>query len=206
MDLQRILDFLKAVKTRGLRTTLELLSSTLKDHFLNAPFSKETRSETLFYLPSRYQPLRACLKRFHKEGYSFFDIGAGMGRAMVIAAESGFKKVEGVELNLEPFKIAEEVLAGAFELYPEVEFNLLLENATQVDFKREKTFYYLYDPFLDDELRAVIAGIQKDSGSSFIIYHNNIADKKGLFLKNSGLKLEEEYLFEGNRFYLYSIV
>jgi SAM-dependent methyltransferase len=50
--------------------------------------------------------VRALLERWQKsrpcgpvEQFAFVDVGAGMGRAMLLAAEYPFRKVEGIELN-----------------------------------------------------------------------------------------------------------
>jgi SAM-dependent methyltransferase len=79
-------------------------SGLIPGRFLKTGHSHDRHSTAYFGVaPSVFHEL---LKRWQKfrpcgpfEQFAFVDVGAGMGRAMLLAAEYPFRKVEGVELN-----------------------------------------------------------------------------------------------------------
>src|ERR1035438_8425108 len=79
---------------------------------------RHDRHTTAYYgvAPSVF---RALVKRWQRsrpavaiEEFSFLDVGAGMGRAVLLAAELPFRQVLGVELNPTLARIARRTLTG----------------------------------------------------------------------------------------------
>jgi SAM-dependent methyltransferase len=79
-------------------------SGLIPGRFLKTGHSHDRHSTAYFGVaPSVFH---ALLKRWQKsrpcaalEQFAFIDVGAGMGRAMLLASEYPFRKVEGIELN-----------------------------------------------------------------------------------------------------------
>lgn len=92
----------------------------------------------------------------------FLDIGSGKGRAMILAAEAGFKKVIGVEYATELNDIAHVNIETVKNRFPNTLFELHEGDALQFDISEEVDIIYLFNPFdeatiekLKDRLQAV---------------------------------------------------
>ena len=80
------------------------------------------------------------------EAYSFVDVGAGKGRAILLAAEQPFRKVIGVELNPELARIARRNVALSFER-SKAKIRVVQEDAAIFRWPRSPFLVYLYNPF-----------------------------------------------------------
>ena len=80
------------------------------------------------------------------EAYSFVDVGAGKGRAILLAAEQPFRKVIGVELNPELARIARGNVALRFER-SKAKVRVVQEDAANFNLPRSPLLVYLYNPF-----------------------------------------------------------
>lgn len=84
------------------------------------------------------------------EAYSFVDVGAGKGRAVLLAAEFPFRKIVGVELNPALARAAEKNLAQwrrATRQKDERRIRILQNDALQLRWPRPPLLVYLYNPF-----------------------------------------------------------
>jgi len=208
MFLLRIKDFFKTLLDKGLLSTLKLLFSTVKDRLSDKPFARETLFEAQDdnpeippYLPSRYQPLIEVLEKipFTNEDV-FIDVGAGKGRAMIIASNMGFKKVKGIELSRPLFIKANKILEKA-----NLNFELINSDILDYKFKEEDNFFYLYDPFQDDILKAFLNNLVQSNLKVRILYHNNISNKSELFCKFPNISLNSSYEIMGNHYSLFHL-
>jgi SAM-dependent methyltransferase len=83
------------------------------------------------------------------EAYTFVDVGAGKGRALLLAAELPFRKVIGVELSEELAGIAQ----GNVERWSHVsrtnakKIRVVHRDATKFRWPRTPLLVYLYNPF-----------------------------------------------------------
>jgi hypothetical protein len=99
--------------------------------------------------------------------YTFVDIGAGKGRAMLVASQLPFREVIGIELNPVMAAVARENLshwrashAGdstASQLAPA---QLLEQDALTFDFPRTPTLAFLFHPFEAPVLKALLRRIE----------------------------------------------
>lgn len=69
----------------------------------------EHKKDALPYIPTQISPLRTVLRKLDlpKDG-AFVDLGSGKGRVLLIAAQSGFQRIVGVEFSRELCEIARE--------------------------------------------------------------------------------------------------
>jgi SAM-dependent methyltransferase len=83
------------------------------------------------------------------EAYSFVDVGAGKGRALLLAAELPFRKVIGVELSEELASIAEKNIprwSRVARTNPK-KIRVVHGDATKFQWPRAPLLVYFYNPF-----------------------------------------------------------
>ncbi len=82
------------------------------------------------------------------EAYSFVDVGAGKGRALLLASELPFPKVIGVELSGELSRIAQRNIARWSRIAkPHGRIRILQQDVTDFRWPRTPLLVYLYNPF-----------------------------------------------------------
>lgn len=86
----------------------------------------------------------------------FLDIGSGKGRALILAAEAGFKKVIGVEYAEELNDIAHTNIEKVRNKFPNTEFILEEGDALEYQIPEEVDVIYLFNPFDADAIRSLI--------------------------------------------------
>ncbi|GAC1363220.1 MAG: hypothetical protein NVSMB3_11620 [Acidobacteriaceae bacterium] len=113
--------------------------------------------------------------------YTFLDIGAGKARAMLVAAESPFHEVVGVELNPELARIAGNNIAIALNHDREAQqllapLRLVPCDALNLDLPQTPTLALLFHPFEAPLLRRLLrrfeAGFAQRPGNLDILYVN----------------------------------
>jgi SAM-dependent methyltransferase len=99
--------------------------------------------------------------------YTFLDIGAGKGRAMLVASELPFHKVIGVELNPAMADIAERNLSLWREAHatdttapPLAPIQLYEQDALTFDLPRTPTLAFLFHPFEAPVLKLLLRRIE----------------------------------------------
>ena len=111
------------------------------------------------------------------EAYSFVDVGAGKGRAALLAAELPFRRAIGVELNPHLARIAEQNVARwRRATRSKTNLRILQEDAMRFRWPRPPLLVYLYNPFdcsLLAQLAETLAGIAASrSGLVDLLYVN----------------------------------
>jgi SAM-dependent methyltransferase len=109
--------------------------------------------------------------------YSFVDLGAGKGRALLLAAEMPFRKVIGVELNAQLARIAEQNVARwSRAARPRSKIRVIQKDAAEFQWPRTPLLAFLYNPFaceLVEQLTArLAAAASAGSGIADLLYAN----------------------------------
>ncbi len=133
---------------------------------------------------------------FAIERYTFLDIGAGKGRAMLVAAESPFEEILGVELNPSLAEVAQKNIRIALQqdlieaqlLSP---IRLLQGDALTLSFPETPAIAFLFHPFeaplLRKFLRLIEAQFATRPGQIDILYvnaeHAPVLDRNPAFRK-----------------------
>jgi SAM-dependent methyltransferase len=161
------------VRTSGLVAGRHLKSGHLHD-----------RHATAYYgiAPSVFQTL---MKRWQRsrpglalEEVSFIDVGAGMGRAVLLAAELPFRQVVGVELNLTLARIARRNLAlwRASER-ARAPMKIICGDAVGFRLPAGPCLAFLFNPFAAPVMRRLLAAWKKalagQAAQLDILYVNN---------------------------------
>jgi len=111
------------------------------------------------------------------DGFTFIDLGSGKGRTLLMASDYPFHRIVGIELLSELNEIAQKNIAAYFSTQQRC-FNIksLAGDAREFKFPREPLVLYLFNPFPDYVLRAVLdnlrASLQTSPREIFVIYHN----------------------------------
>jgi len=91
----------------------------------------------------------------------FVDLGCGRGRALIQAAELGFKKVIGVEFAEELYVSALQNILKVTNLFKDTSFEVLHEDATTYLIPDEADTFFLYNPFNAHGLNKVLDNLEK---------------------------------------------
>ena len=174
------------VRTSGLIAGRDLTTGHIHD-----------RHNTAYYgvAPSVFQSL---IRRWQRskpvapiEEFTFVDLGAGMGRAMLLASKFPFREVVGVELHPALVRTAKKNLtvwrAGGRGLAP---LRIQMEDAAQFIFPPNPTLVFLFNPFGATVLRRVMSGVATQFATRpnqlDLIYVN--CEQESVLATNPGLK------------------
>lgn len=156
---------------------------------------RHDRHATAYYgvAPSVFQ---ALMRRWSRSGptakleeTTFVDVGAGMGRGMLLASEMGFRAVMGVELNPVLVRIARRNLA----LWKKTgcarsPMRLLCGDATEFVFPQGPCVAFLFNPFgsavMGRFLRHVARSFAERSRAFDLLYVNN--EQEGILEASRG--------------------
>lgn len=210
----------KVSTVRGVRRLLPGLA--VRDGFIRHPFDaangvrtsglvagrhlksghRHDRHATAYYgvAPSVFQALIRRWRRSRPAGRleetTFVDVGAGMGRAMLLAAELPFRAVVGVELNPALVRIARRNLAAWRKAgRAQAPLRLLCGDAAEFVFSRGPCVAFLFNPFgaavMRRLLRSLAASFASRPGQLDLLYVNN--EQEGILETQKGF----ERLFHG---------
>jgi len=112
------------------------------------------------------------------EAYSFVDVGCGKGRALFLAAELAFRKIIGIELNLQLARTAERNIAcWRRAAGTKKNIRVMEGDAANFHWPRPPLLIYLYNPFdcpLVEEMAEKLSADASGLGMVDIIYVNPV--------------------------------
>jgi predicted RNA methylase len=122
------------------------------------------------------------------EEFSFVDVGAGMGRAMLLAAEYPFRKVEGIELNPVLAGIARRNAAKWCSAgRARAPMRIACSDAVEIRLPQGPCLVFLFNPFGASVMRRLLVRLAEAfrgrPGQLDLLYVNP----------------EQEHVFEGHR-------
>jgi SAM-dependent methyltransferase len=192
----------KSVRAEGTRRLLPGLS--VKDGYTRHPFDVEYEVRTSGLIAGRHltsghthdrhitayygvapSVFRALIARWRRskpaapvEEFTLIDVGAGMGRAVLLGAELPFREVIGVELHPTLARIAQKNLihwrvAGRAR----APMRIACEDAVEFDFPAGPCLAFLFNPFGATVMKRLLAAWRKNfagrSGQLDLLYVNN---------------------------------
>jgi SAM-dependent methyltransferase len=116
--------------------------------------------------------------RIEQRRFTFIDLGSGKGRVILIAAESAFNRVIGVEFSRELAAIARENIRIYLSKHPQRyrEVELVYMDAAVYEFDDQPTVLFLYNPFGQFLIERVLANIERSLELAprdfWIVYYN----------------------------------
>jgi SAM-dependent methyltransferase len=121
--------------------------------------------------------------------FTFIDIGAGKGRALLLASEFGFKRIVGVELLPELVEVARENIGEFERRRAHSTTELICEDATNYIFPAEPAVVFLFNPLPEAGLRKLLGNLEisfrRNPRPVYVVYVNPVfeavfADLKSL--------------------------
>jgi len=221
---RRLLGLAKGFRHRGPTNTLKVIYSNYKDVDFDRNFKTSTSGEldpsrfgldspyvenATIYAPTRAVPFRNLLRRLeiHKE-LQFVDYGAGKGRAMLLAADYGFKKIRGIEFYDKLCLVAKENIKKFEDKYPDVCFEILHQDVASYEVASNDSVFYFFDPFEKIVMDICIKNIMKSHALNprkmHLIYHNNFGDYSEVVEQDNFFHLKDKFSYWGNLFFTYT--
>src|SRR5262245_58522130 len=120
------------------------------------------RKEATFYEPVQEDTFLDIVAVAGIEPHQFdvIDFGSGKGRALVLAAEAGFRKVVGVEISPPLHEAAIRNVAIYQKQRPQAgPIELLCSDATAFELSPDNALLFFYNPFRETTLRAVLSNV-----------------------------------------------
>ena len=115
------------------------------------------------------------------DGFTFIDLGSGKGRTLLMASDYPFRRIVGIELLAELNQVAQQNI-GNYRSEQQKCFAIESQagNARNFVFPNEPIVLYLFNPFPEHILRAVLANLQTSlltvPREVFVVYHNLVHD------------------------------
>ena len=132
------------------------------------------------YMPTPAWALPAILEDMNVNypDFNFIDLGSGMGRVVLIAAEYPFRKVVGVEFSPDLHRTAEDNLARNAPTQRAMAVELICQDAREYTFPPGNCIVYLFNPFQEKVMRTVLDKLKKLSNNTadqlWVIYFNPV--------------------------------
>lgn len=132
------------------------------------------------YSPTPPSVVRAIFSRLPElQDFSFVDLGCGKGRVLIMATEFSFKSVIGIEKVPALYKTACENARIVRHDHPErTEIQLVLNEATAIDFPAGNLVVYLFHPFwkpvMESMVRKIEEALKNESRQLWVVYVNPV--------------------------------
>jgi len=171
-------DEMHGVETGGLIPAGELVTGHSSDAHVTAYYGvAPSILRTLVELWLETEPAHAINR------YTFVDIGAGKGRAMLVASELPFKQVIGVELNPAMADVAQcnldhwiESREGDPTARPHAPVRLVEQDALEFEFPKTPCVAFLFHPFEAPLMKKLLRRMEKQfagrAGDLDVLYVN----------------------------------
>lgn len=179
------------VRTSGLVAGRNLVAGHRHDRFATAYYA---------VAPSVFQGIlvrwRRCRPVASIDEFTFVDLGAGMGRAMLLAARYPFRAILGVELNPTLARIGKRNMAlWRAEGRGQAPLRLACGDVTEFDLPPGPCVAFMFNPFGGPVLRRMLnrwtRSISQQAGQLDILYVNN--EQEGILERRKDFKR----LFQG---------
>lgn len=140
----------------------------------------EALDDATHYEPTplaQFDEMLAALRVAHRE-YTFVDIGAGMGRVILLASTKPFKQIVGVEVSAALSETARDNVVRWRRRHADLackDVRVVCKDACAFHFPRGNLVFYLYNPFGETTLRALVDRIAAQcDGQALIMYHTPV--------------------------------
>jgi SAM-dependent methyltransferase len=124
-----------------------------------------------------FRALMALVPKDAIPNATFVDVGAGMGRAVILAAEYPFKQAVGIEVSPALYEVANENLATARAHGLRChDIRLVRDDARIANYPPGDLVVFLFNPFDADALRTTLASIEnrRNPGKTWLLYHTPV--------------------------------
>ena len=113
--------------------------------------------------------------------FTFIDIGAGKGRALLLASEFAFRRIIGIELLPELVEVARENVRELERRGIHSGIEVVCEDATNFVFPAEAAVVFLFNPLPQSSLRTFLENLErslrKNPRLMYVVYANPIFEQ-----------------------------
>jgi SAM-dependent methyltransferase len=160
-------------KEHGVTTHAVMLLGQLDDDRSDEAYAHVTHYEAVPVADLRAM-LASVPDAFVRDA-TFVDVGAGMGRAILIASEFAFKQIVGIELSPALFEMARENVARAHDIQTQCrDIRLIRGDARRRTFPSGNLVVFLFNPFDDAALRTTLGRVLASRAARdavYVLYH-----------------------------------
>jgi SAM-dependent methyltransferase len=160
-------------REHGVTTHAVMLLSQLDDDRSGEAYAHVTHYEAVPVADLR--KMLTCVPDEFVRDAAFVDVGAGMGRAILIASEYPFKQIVGIELSAALFEIARENVARAHDLRTQCrDVRLVRGDARKRRYPSGNLVLFLFNPFDATALRTTLERIvasRAGRDAVYVLYH-----------------------------------
>jgi SAM-dependent methyltransferase len=182
------------LRDRGLSRTAQVGLSAWRDRHFDGVGGFDTRTcddlhtrkrqipalqDATIYAPTRARPLSHLLRALNVPPDAVFvDLGCGKGRALIVAAQYGVRRLKGIELVPEFIRSCETNLQKVLSRGGNLEWQILNIDIRDYAVSPEDDVFYLYDPCAWSVVLACLSNILaswREHPRRFAIYHLNLS-------------------------------
>jgi SAM-dependent methyltransferase len=188
----------QSVHQRGLSRTLKVASSCLADLTFDWRYGTDTGRRTpvwnpvppdgalahdLLHQPTKARPLRRLLESLNLPlSRGFVDLGSGKGRALLVAAQHGFRDITGVEFSGRLCDCARRNAARFAQTQGlPARIEVVCGDAGAYAFRPDQEVLFLYNPFDEVVLGRVLANLRRSLAEAprtfWLLYANPVHGK-----------------------------
>lgn len=132
------------------------------------------------YEPTPVPEIAALLNRLPQapDGFTFVDIGAGMGRVVMLASTRPFRQVVGIEVSGALCETARDNVVRWRRAHPEIackDVRIVHADAASFRFPPGGLVVYLYNPFGERTVAQLAQTLaSRTAGECYIVYHTPV--------------------------------
>ena len=221
---RRLRESLRYLRDRGPAQTIQVAVSVWRDRSFDAVTGFETSvlddlsrykhrlpalERATIYAPTRARPLRQLLHTLNiPKDAQFVDLGCGKGRALIVAAQYGLRRLKGVELVPDFIRTCEANLRKLGTEAGPIAVQIVTADIARYEVAPEDDVFYLYDPCAWDDVRVCLGNILRAWHASprpiRVIYHDNLLGKSRIAADVTGFDSLDAYCLDGNWFYVFA--
>ncbi len=111
---------------------------------------------------------------------TFVDVGAGMGRAVLLACEYSFARVTGIEVSPGLFEVARENIARASRRRRRCnDLRIVRADGRIWNYPPGDLVVFMYNPFDSEAMRATLGAVahRRSPGATWLLYHTPVERK-----------------------------
>ena len=109
--------------------------------------------------------------------FTFIDLGCGKGRALILAAKLGFRRVIGIEFSAELAQIARQNIHQVG-----IQAEILETDASRFNFVDGNLLIYMYNPFGKSVMHSVVENLvawrSHDKSQAYLVYINPVCHRE----------------------------
>jgi len=177
-----VLTFIRRVAHYVVQYAVDVRHGMVTRDVVHGPVDSHAGAEARPHEPSPARQFTRILRSLpiDPSGYIFVDLGSGKGAALILAARHGYRHLVGVELDADLVSVADRNVRALRRRRPDLadRIDLVQQDAAAFEWPHRPTVVYLFNPFGERTLRAVLArlsaSLRAAPRSVLVVYVNPV--------------------------------